>query len=77
MAANFAATVMWHVRRNLTKRRLLSFPHLIVLIWLFVLLRGERWLFHWKVEQCKWNKWENWVWPDFCFFPSEPFCRSY
>ncbi|PKS09898.1 hypothetical protein jhhlp_004521 [Lomentospora prolificans] len=60
MAANFAATVMWHVRRNLTKRRLLSFPHLIVLIWLFVLLRGERWLFHWKVEQCKWNKWENW-----------------
>ena len=61
MAAGFVTRTVWHVRRNLTRRRLLSFPHLIVLLWLLVLLRGERWLFHWKVEQCKWHKWEDWV----------------
>ncbi|KEZ42299.1 Cell division control protein [Scedosporium apiospermum] len=60
MAAGFVTRTVWHVRRNLTRRRLLSFPHLIVLLWLLVLLRGERWLFHWKVEQCKWHKWEDW-----------------
>lgn len=61
MAINFVSRVAWHLRRNLTRRRLLSFPHFVLLLWVFVLLRGERWIFHWKVEQCKWNKWENWV----------------
>ena len=57
----FVSGAARQVRRNMTKRRLLSFPHLLVLIWILVLLRGERWIFHWKVEHCQWNHWEKWV----------------
>ena len=49
------------VRRNLTYNRLFSFPHLLVAIWVFVLLWGERWVFHSKVESCHWSNWEKWV----------------
>ncbi|KAL8302076.1 hypothetical protein RB597_002451 [Gaeumannomyces tritici] len=71
-AASFARGPAWHlalsllsraalqVRRNLTSRRLLSFPHLMVAMWLLVLLWGERWVFGTKVEQCRWDRWEKW-----------------
>lgn len=49
------------LRRNLTLRRLSSFPHLLVVIWALVLLWGERWIFHTKVESCHWSNWEKWV----------------
>ncbi len=49
------------LRRNLTARRLLSFPHAVVAVWIFVLLWGERWIFHSKVEKCHWESWERWV----------------
>ena len=49
------------LRQNLTMRRLLSFPHLLVLAWVFVLLWGERWVFHTRVETCHWSNWEKWV----------------
>lgn len=53
---------MAHVlQRNLTLRRLSSFPHLLVMIWAVVLLWGERWIFHTKVESCHWSNWEKWV----------------
>ncbi|KAL2132856.1 hypothetical protein VTI74DRAFT_3230 [Chaetomium olivicolor] len=48
------------LRQNLTYHRLVSFPHLIVAVWVVVLLWGERWVFHTKVESCHWNNWENW-----------------
>ncbi|KAK4217048.1 calcineurin-like phosphoesterase-domain-containing protein [Rhypophila decipiens] len=48
------------LRRNLTYNRLFSIPHLLVAIWVLVLLWGERWTFHTKVESCRWDKWENW-----------------
>ncbi|KAK3335411.1 calcineurin-like phosphoesterase-domain-containing protein [Cercophora scortea] len=48
------------LRRNLTYNRLLSFPHLLVGLWIVVVLWGERWIFHTKVEDCHWSKWENW-----------------
>ena len=51
------------LRRNLTYRRIFSFPHLLVAIWVVVLLWGERWVFHSKVEDCHWTNWENWVRP--------------
>lgn len=71
-SASFARGPAWHLalalasraalqfRRNLTSRRLLSFPHLMVAMWLLVLLWGERWVFGTKVEQCRWDKWEKW-----------------
>lgn len=49
------------LRRNLTLRRISSFPHLMVMIWAVVLLWGERWIFHTKVESCHWSNWEKWV----------------
>ncbi len=62
----FAAMVSFarQVRLNLTARRLLSFPHLLVGIWVIVMLWGERWVYHSRVESCHWSNWENWVrWP--------------
>ncbi|KAF5027697.1 hypothetical protein F66182_181 [Fusarium sp. NRRL 66182] len=48
------------LRRNLTSRRLLSFPHLVVLFWIAALLYGERWVFDSKVANCDWDHWEKW-----------------
>ncbi|KAI0505697.1 hypothetical protein F5B22DRAFT_626932 [Xylaria bambusicola] len=48
------------LRRNLVRRRLLSFPHLLVALWVFVLLWGERWTFASKVNSCDWDHWEDW-----------------
>lgn len=53
--------VAHQLRRNLAMRRLSSFPHLLVIIWAVVLLWGERWIFHTKVESCHWSNWEKWV----------------
>lgn len=61
IAVNLASRGVWLLRRNLTRRRVLSFPHLLVLVWIFVLLRGEGWIFHWKVDKCSWDHWEDWV----------------
>lgn len=57
----FLLEVAHQLRRNLTLRRLSSFPHLLVLVWAVVLLWGERWIFHTKVESCHWSNWEKWV----------------
>ncbi|KAK3341085.1 hypothetical protein B0T25DRAFT_585310 [Lasiosphaeria hispida] len=48
------------LRQNLTYNRLFSFPHLLVALWVVVLLWGERWVFHSKVESCRWSNWEHW-----------------
>ncbi|KAI2616079.1 hypothetical protein GGR54DRAFT_249505 [Hypoxylon sp. NC1633] len=48
------------IRRNLTRRRLLSFPHLLVVLWMLVMLWGERWIFASRVRSCDWDHWENW-----------------
>ena len=56
-----AAAVMRQVRRNLTARRLLSFPHLLALLWMLLLLWGERWIFTTHVGVCDWKNWEKWV----------------
>ncbi|PHH78579.1 hypothetical protein CDD82_2970 [Ophiocordyceps australis] len=56
----FAIRTLHQIRRNLTRRRLLSFPHALVLIWILVLLRGERWAFQSSVSECAWNNWEKW-----------------
>lgn len=53
--------VVRRLQRNLTSRRLLSFPHLLALFWFFVLLYGERWVFNSKVSSCDWDHWEKWV----------------
>lgn len=59
----------WHLavkgghqlRRNMVRRRLLSFPHVLVALWLLVLFWGERWTFASKVNRCDWDHWEDWV----------------
>ncbi|OTA86442.1 hypothetical protein M434DRAFT_399886 [Hypoxylon sp. CO27-5] len=48
------------IRRNLTRRRLLSFPHLLVALWMLVMLWGERWIFASRVRSCDWDHWEDW-----------------
>ncbi|KAH8899415.1 putative frost protein [Thozetella sp. PMI_491] len=48
------------LRQNLAPHRLLSFPHLLVAFWVLVMLWGERWVFHSRVESCHWSNWENW-----------------
>ena len=48
-------------RQNLAYNRLFSVPHLLVCVWIVVLLWGERWVFHSKVEDCHWDNWEKWV----------------
>ncbi|KAK4457997.1 putative cell division control protein [Cladorrhinum samala] len=47
-------------RQNLAYNRLFSVPHLLVCVWIVVLLWGERWVFHSKVEDCHWDNWEKW-----------------
>lgn len=61
MAIAAGRRVAHQVRRNLTSRRLLSFPHVLVVFWVFVLLYGERWVFDGKVANCDWDHWEKWV----------------
>ncbi|KAI0976990.1 hypothetical protein F4678DRAFT_415283 [Xylaria arbuscula] len=48
------------LRRNMVPRRLLSFPHLLVGLWIVVLLWGEKWTFATKVNRCDWDHWEDW-----------------
>jgi hypothetical protein len=70
MATTATFRTAHQIRRNLTPRRLLSFPHVLFLFWVVILLWGEKWVFDTKVEKCDWGHWENWVrgWP--CFAPS-------
>jgi len=60
LAANIMRQSGWQLRQNLTARRLLSFPHLLVCLWFPVLLWGERWVFGSRVAHCKWSNWEDW-----------------
>lgn len=52
---------MRQLRRNMSTHRLVSIPHVLVLIWVLVMLWGERWVFHTTVERCRWGNWEKWV----------------
>lgn len=53
--------VAHQLRRNLVLSRLLSFPHVLVAVWVLMMLWGERWVFHTTVERCAWQNWEKWV----------------
>lgn len=61
MAVDQAVRSARWLRLNLVPHRVLSVPHLLVAAWVFVLLRGERWVFGWAVEECRWEGWERWV----------------
>jgi ethanolamine phosphate phosphodiesterase len=60
-ASQLPTTLGDRIRRNLASRRLLSFPHLLVAVWMIALLWGERWAFSNRVRSCRWENWENWV----------------
>ncbi|KJK80068.1 hypothetical protein H634G_04307 [Metarhizium anisopliae BRIP 53293] len=60
MATTATLRVAHQIRRNLTLRRLLSFPHFLFLFWVVILLWGERWVFDSKVAKCDWESWEKW-----------------
>ena len=49
--------------RGWNPRRLLNLPHLFVVVWLVLLLWGERWVFERAVQACEWERWERWVSP--------------
>jgi hypothetical protein len=61
MALAAMLSMAHRLRQNLTYQRLLSFPHLVVAVWVVLMLWGERWAFHSKVESCHWSNWEKWV----------------
>lgn len=63
LAWNFLMQAARRVKANLAARRLLSFPHLLVLLWMLVMLWGERWAFTRQVQSCDWDHWEDWVSP--------------
>ncbi|KAI2626046.1 hypothetical protein GGS26DRAFT_189425 [Hypomontagnella submonticulosa] len=60
IAWSLATKAAHQVRRNLTPRRLLSFPHLLVVLWMLIMLWGERWVFASRVQSCDWDHWEDW-----------------
>ncbi|KAF6805289.1 manganese ion homeostasis [Colletotrichum sojae] len=60
LATNMFWQAVWQVRQNFTARRLFSFPHLLVCMWMLLLLWGERWVFRSRVADCRWSNWENW-----------------
>lgn len=49
------------IQGNWNLRRLLSLPHIFVVLWVLLLLWGERWVFQRSIEDCEWGKWERWV----------------
>lgn len=61
MAVDQAVRSARRLRLNLVPHRVVSVPHLLVAAWVLVLLRGERWVFGWAVEECRWEGWERWV----------------
>jgi hypothetical protein len=61
MALAAMLSMAHRLRQNLTYQRLLSFPHLVVAVWVVLMLWGERWAFYSKVESCHWSNWEKWV----------------
>jgi hypothetical protein len=53
---------MWpQLKHYFNPRGLLALPNLCILLWLLVLLWGERWVFESGVRACEWGKWERWV----------------
>jgi hypothetical protein len=49
------------LQQRFNPRSLLSLPHLCILVWLIVLLWGERWVFESSTKACQWRNWERWV----------------
>jgi hypothetical protein len=77
MAWNMARRVAARVRANLAPRRLLNFPHLLVVLWMLVLLWGQRWAFTSNVQSCDWDHWEKWVsWRDASISPLPARCMG-
>ena len=48
-------------RLAIVRRRLLRLPTVIFALWFFVLIWGERRVFHSSINACKWDQWEKWV----------------
>lgn len=63
LATTYGLRALNRLRSNLARRRLLSFPHLVVGIWVLIVLYGELWVFDSKVADCHWDHWEKWVGP--------------
>jgi hypothetical protein len=49
------------VSQNWHLRRLLSLPHILIVLWALLLLWGERWVFENRIKACQWENWEKWV----------------
>jgi ethanolamine phosphate phosphodiesterase len=42
-------------------RELLNVPNGFIVIWIILLLWGERWAFEGSIKACQWPNWERWV----------------
>ncbi|KAI1475463.1 hypothetical protein F4774DRAFT_397029 [Daldinia eschscholtzii] len=74
-AWNWVTKAAQQIKRNMTRRRLLSFPHLLVGLWVLVMLWGERWVFASRIRSCDWDHWEDWpagVTPHRLIFIADP-----
>ncbi|KAL3958463.1 hypothetical protein ACCO45_006625 [Purpureocillium lilacinum] len=60
LAGTLSLAALHQLRRNLAPRRLFSFPHALFVIWVIILLWGERWVFETKIADCDWHTWEHW-----------------
>ncbi|GJN79741.1 hypothetical protein PLIIFM63780_003260 [Purpureocillium lilacinum] len=60
LVGTLSLAALHQLRRNLAPRRLFSFPHALFVIWVVILLWGERWVFETKIADCDWHTWEHW-----------------
>jgi hypothetical protein len=51
----------WERNWRFSPKSILSLPHLFIVVWVVLLLWGERWVFNSSVEECRWEDWERWV----------------
>ncbi|KAI2777534.1 hypothetical protein F4815DRAFT_481135 [Daldinia loculata] len=75
VAWSWAMKAAHQIRKNMTRQRLLSFPHLLVAFWILVMLWGERWVFASRIRSCDWDHWEDWpagVTPHRLIFVADP-----
>lgn len=48
-------------KQRFSPRGLFNLPNAFIVIWIIVLLWGERWVFEGSISACQWTNWERWV----------------
>jgi hypothetical protein len=48
-------------KHRFNPKGLLNLPNALIILWIIVLLWGERWVFEGSINACQWTNWERWV----------------